>query len=274
MELKNQIEAILFSAGKKVSYEELSTLCNAPIPEIKKRLYELKKEYEDRQSSLLLIEEADGWKLTVKEKYLPIVQKLIPETELPKSILETLAVIAWKHPAIQSEVIKIRTNKAYDHIRDLEKLGFITKEKKGRSYLIKLTNKFNEYFDIPNKEKLKDIFKDVKDVSEAQQKLNGFERKEQEIKENKEETGEEKKETKKFLDKLEIYDIEEENKEVKDEKKEENEEVREEEKVEESIVEETEEETEKKEEKEEKEKEKEERKLSPELEEIAKEEED
>lgn len=162
-ELKKQVEAILFASGKKVAYEELARICNVEISEIKNVLKELKEDFEKSDSALLLTEETDGWKLTVREKYLPTVQKLLPETELSKTILETLAVIAWKHPCMQSDVIKIRTNKAYDHIKELEELGFITKEKKGRSYLLKVTNKFREYFELPGHEDIKKVFKDVEE---------------------------------------------------------------------------------------------------------------
>ena len=173
-ELKNQIEAILFASGKKVTYEDLARICNVQISEIKSALKELKKDLEGSESALLLTEETDGWKLTVREKYLSTVQKLLPETELSKTILETLAVIAWKHPVLQADVIKIRTNKAYDHIKELEELGFITKEKKGRSYQLKVSTKFREYFELPGHDDIKKMFKDVEGAFKDE-KLNELE---------------------------------------------------------------------------------------------------
>ena len=80
--------------------------------------------------------------------------------------METLAVIAWKYPVLQSEVTKIRTNKAYEHLRELEEMGYITREKKGRTRQIKLTQKFFDYFDIVEKEKLKEKFKGIADKQE------------------------------------------------------------------------------------------------------------
>ncbi len=159
MDLKNTLESLLFSSGKKMGIDELSKLSKeSDIELIKKTLEELKKELDEKNSSLMLVQEGDYWKLTVREKYLPFVRKIVTQTELPKSILETLAVVAFKAPALQSEVIKIRTNKAYKHLDELEETGYITREKKGRTKLIKMTSKFFEYFDIPEsnlKEKLK-----------------------------------------------------------------------------------------------------------------------
>lgn len=161
-ELKNKIEAVLFSTGKKVELSLLKTLCDASSEkEVEQQLKILTKEYKDNNSPLMVIQEGNGWKLTLHERYLNTVQDIIPETELTKTVMETLAVIAWKQPVLQSEVIKIRTNKAYDHISELIDTGFITKEKKGRSYLIRATSKFFEYFDVPNKEKLKELFNDI-----------------------------------------------------------------------------------------------------------------
>src|SRR3989338_4733144 len=60
-----------------------------------------------------------------------------------KNVLEE-----FKNPALQHEIIKIRGNKAYDHIGILKELGFITSEPTGRSKTIKLTTKFYDYFDI------------------------------------------------------------------------------------------------------------------------------
>ncbi|MEM3373717.1 MAG: SMC-Scp complex subunit ScpB [Candidatus Woesearchaeota archaeon] len=161
---KNMIEALLFASGRYMSIETLMNLTKAENKEIIIEIInQLKGEYDSRESPLMIVEEKDGFKLTVREQYLPLVRKIVSETELPKTILETLAVIAWKNPAKQSEIIQIRHNKAYDHIEELEELGFIKKEKKGRSFILKLTDKFYDYFDIDGVKDIKDVFKRVVD---------------------------------------------------------------------------------------------------------------
>ena len=178
--LKGKLEAMLFSSGRKMSIEELSRLSNAKTDDIKNALVELKTEYDDKKSSMMLINEGDSWKLSVREQFLPLVRNIVTETELSKTIMETLAVVAFKYPIKQSELIKIRTNKAYDHLKELEQMGYITRQKHGRTNLIKLTQKFFEYFDLPQ-EKLKEVFKDFASIARA------IEDKESEIKKIKEE---------------------------------------------------------------------------------------
>ena len=166
-DLKNRLESILFAAGKAIKLEELSRLTKErDLDVVKKALDELRHELEQKQGSVMLMNDCDEWKLTVREKYLPFVRKIVTKTEPPKSIIETLAIVAFKAPVLQSKVIQIRTNKAYQHLDFLEEKGYITREKKGRTKLIKLTQKFFEYFDVPP-EKLKEKFKDFKELDTA-----------------------------------------------------------------------------------------------------------
>lgn len=180
MSLKNQIEALLFSSGRAMSIEELKQLCNSEEADVLNALKLLKEEYANRDTSLMVIDEGNNWKLAVKEDYAPLVSKIIVETELTKSVMETLAVIAFKYPIKQSDLIKIRTNKAYDHLKQLEEAGYITRQKYGRTKLIKLTQKFFDYFSL-TEDRLKDQFKNFESIAKA------IEAKENEIKRIKEE---------------------------------------------------------------------------------------
>lgn len=156
-ELVRKLEALLFASGKKLNIEELMRFCNADKRSIKKALATLDEEHKSRDTSIMLIQEGESYKLNIKEEYIPIIQEIVTETELPKTVMETLAVIAFKHPILQADLIKIRTNKAYEHLKELEEAGFIARELFGRTKKIKLTQKFFDYFDLPP-EKMKQAF--------------------------------------------------------------------------------------------------------------------
>ena len=157
--MRKQLEAVLFASGRKMAVDELARLCRTTAAVVQPQLQELKAQYENKDSSLLLMDESDGWKLTVKEQYAPFVQKIVADTELTRTTIETLAVIAWKAPVLQSNVIRIRTNKAYGHIAALEKSGFVTRERHGRSQMIKLTERFFKYFDVKTPEEVREKLK-------------------------------------------------------------------------------------------------------------------
>jgi len=164
--VKSKVEPVIFSTGHRMSLDEISRLCRSRREEVLVALQELQKEYDEKQSSLMLVEEGDIWKFAVRDHFIPMVRKIVAETELTKSVMETLAVIAFKYPILQSDLIKLRTNKAYDHLVELEKSGYISRQKHGRTNLIKLTEKFFKYFDL-TEEKLRDQFKDFDSIAKA-----------------------------------------------------------------------------------------------------------
>ena len=117
--------------------------------------------YDPADNSLKIIKKEEGWKLTVEDEFVPLVSNIVSSTELERPLMETLAVIAWKYPIVQSDVIKLRSPAAYEHMKQLEEQGFIIKEKFGRTYKVKLTKKFFEYFDLPSEEAKKAFLNQV-----------------------------------------------------------------------------------------------------------------
>ena len=158
---RNKIESLLFAASRFMDVEELSKHTGIEHAGIKVFVDELEAHYKERDGPLTILKEGDSFKLSVKDQFLPLVQKVINLTEFEKPLMETLAVIAWKYPALQCDIIKIRHNKAYDHLRELEERGFISRNPYKRTRKITLTEKFFEYFDLPNRETAQKAFGEV-----------------------------------------------------------------------------------------------------------------
>ncbi len=158
---KHKVEAVLFALGKEASIERLASLCSLSEKQVEKSLNEIQKDYTVKEGSLQLIKKDLGWKLTVKDKFIPLVSNIVTSTEMDRPLMDTLAVIAWKYPIVQSEIVKLRNQSAYDHMRQLQEMGFITKERFGRTYKVKLTSKFFEYFDLPSEEAKSAFLKNV-----------------------------------------------------------------------------------------------------------------
>ncbi|MBI4152161.1 SMC-Scp complex subunit ScpB [Candidatus Woesearchaeota archaeon] len=147
-----KVEAVLFAVGKEITTERIASLCSLTIERTEEIIAGLQQEYNSRDHSLRLVQKESGWKLTVRDEFIPLVSSIVSSTELERPLMETLAVIAWKYPIVQSDVIKLRSASAYDHLKALEEQGYIAKEKTGRTFKIKLTKKFFEYFDLPSEE--------------------------------------------------------------------------------------------------------------------------
>lgn len=147
MNYKKQVEAVLFTVGRFLTAEDIARILRIDPQQVKNALIELKQDYSKKDSALEVLEEDNKYRMHIKSEYLILVKDLMPETELDRPALLTLSVIAFKQPVLQSEIVKIRGNSTYDHVKILTDFGFITSDKSGVSRLIKLTPKFYDYFD-------------------------------------------------------------------------------------------------------------------------------
>jgi len=182
-DFKNRVEAILFTTGRFMELQEIAALCNiSSVSLVSSILESLKKDYVFNNGALTLVEEDGKWKLGIKKEYNYITSKLLDTSEMDKPTQETLALIAYKNPALQSEIVKMRGNTAYDHISFLKDSEFINSEKHGRTRLLKLTPKFFDYFDIVE-DQLKSKFSSLNpgfDQAPAEQKSDNSSVKEKE----------------------------------------------------------------------------------------------
>ena len=152
-DIKNRIEAVLFTVGRFVDLDELSKLTGiASKGTLNEALQSLIQDYKNKESSLEIIRENEKFKLNLKKEYLYLTTQLLDQTEFDKPTQETLALIAYKQPVLQSEIIKIRGNGAYDHISKLKEMEFIESGKAGRTRLLKTSTKFYDYFDVLGEE--------------------------------------------------------------------------------------------------------------------------
>lgn len=152
-DLKNKIEAVLFTVGRYVDLDELSQLTGiASKGSLSEALTSLIENYKNNEGSLEVVTDGDKYKLNLKKNYLYLTAQLLDQTEFDKPTQETLALVAYKQPVIQSDIIKTRGNTAYEHIKKLKEMEFVTSEKAGRTRLLKTTTKFYDYFDVVGEE--------------------------------------------------------------------------------------------------------------------------
>jgi len=158
---EKKVEAVIFAVGKEITSERISSLCSLDVKKVDEIMRKLATDYAAQDNSLKIVEKESGWKLTVRDEFVPLVSTIVSSTELERPLMETLAVIAWKYPIVQSDVIRLRSPAAYEHMRQLQEQGFVAKERSGRTYKIKLTKKFFEYFDLPSEEAKQAFLKNV-----------------------------------------------------------------------------------------------------------------
>ena len=148
MDLKARIEAVLFVTGKAVQLKEIAEILEADEMEVEDAMLSLIMDYSSRDGALE-IDDENGYIIQVKDEYMDIVEKLCP-IDISNAVLKTLLVIALKQPIRQSLLKDLRGSTAYDHVAELVEKGMISRKKdsNGRSYNLKTTPKFAEYFKI------------------------------------------------------------------------------------------------------------------------------
>ncbi len=151
------LEAVFFVSGRFLNMQDLISFTDLNPIIIRELIGKLQEKYSEQNSAIEIVEKNEMWKMDVCPEFSKIVNKLATGTsEFSKAEQETLAIIAYKHPIKQSVIIKIRGNKAYDHIKNFVGLGLIKKKKVGHTHELSLCDDFYDYFnvDYSNKDNL------------------------------------------------------------------------------------------------------------------------
>jgi len=149
-----KLEAVFFISGRFLNLQELISYTDFNPIIIRELIEKLKDKYDEIDSAIEIIEKNNSWKMDVRQEFSRIVNKFATgSSEFSKAEQETLAIIAYKHPIKQSVIIKIRGNKAYDHIKKFVELGLLKKKKTGHTHELNLSEEFYNYFGISDKDK-------------------------------------------------------------------------------------------------------------------------
>ncbi len=143
-----KLEAIFFVSGRFLTMQDLISLSDLN-PIILSDLIEKLKEKHGENSALRIVDKENMWKMDVKPEYSDIINRLATgKSEFSKAEQETLAIISYKQPIKQSVMVKIRGNKAYDHVKKFVDLGLIKKKKMGHTNELSLSDEFYDYFSV------------------------------------------------------------------------------------------------------------------------------
>lgn len=148
-----KLEAVFFISGRFLSMPDLISLTDLNPIILRELIEKLQEKYSKSDSAIEIVEKTGLWKMDVRPEYSNIINKLATgKSEFTKAEQETLAIIAYKKPIKQSVIIRIRGNKAYDHIKKFYELSLIKKKRIGRTHELDLSEDFYDYFSIGDTE--------------------------------------------------------------------------------------------------------------------------
>lgn len=148
-----KLEAVFFISGRFLTMQELISLSDLNPIIIRELIEKLKEKFNSDDFAIEIVEkkgeDSELWKMDVKQEYNEIVNRLATgSSEFSSAEKETLAIIAYKQPIKQSVIIKIRGNKAYEHIKKFLDLRLLKKKKIGHTNELSLTDEFYDYFNV------------------------------------------------------------------------------------------------------------------------------
>ena len=161
--LTNIIEGLIFAAATGVTYDAMKTFFGEEYTEkeIKTALNEIREKYSG-DSGIILIEFNNTFQFQTNPKYSETLADIlvpIKEKQLSQTVLQTLAIIAYRQPITRMEIEEVRGGVSSDYaIGILMKAELIEvkarKETLGRPSLYGTTDQFLKRFQLKSLEDL------------------------------------------------------------------------------------------------------------------------
>jgi segregation and condensation protein B len=171
--LKAIIESLLFAAGEPVSLNRLAAVLDSvPKEEIRNALAALGAEYSQGGRGLTVEEVAGGYQLRTRKEFAPHIRKLLAgkPPRLSRSLLETLAIIAYRQPITRPEIEEVRGVDCGGVLETLLERRIIRiagrKEAPGRPMIYATTPEFLEVFGLKDLDSLPDL-KEFQEIERA-----------------------------------------------------------------------------------------------------------
>lgn len=152
-ELKSVVEAILFAAGEVVSVKNIAFATDQDEETIFNVVTNLADTYETEDRGIRIIQVGDGFQMCTNGRYFDYIKKLYQapvRKTLSTTILETLAIIAYKQPVTKGQIEDIRGVSADHAVNRLVEYGLVEEQGRldapGKPILFGTTDEFLRYF--------------------------------------------------------------------------------------------------------------------------------
>lgn len=160
-ELKKIIESILFVAGDAVALQDISGALEISEDELKKIIDEMIWDREQQNQGVLIVKVDESVQLCSNPLYTPHIEKAlqpVKKTKLSQSLLETLAIIAYRQPITRAEVEQVRGVKCNYSVAALIESGLIEragrKKTLGNPMMYTTSEEFLRHFGISSLDEL------------------------------------------------------------------------------------------------------------------------
>lgn len=146
-EVKGAVEAALFSSSEVLGISAIAEKTGFPEEEVRTAILDLRRDYDDRDSAIVIAKIGSGFRMMLRSEFTDYTGRF-GRAELSQGLMKTLGTIAYNQPVLQSDLVKARGPRAYEDVKELVDLGFVSAKRSGQTKELTTTNRFAEYFGI------------------------------------------------------------------------------------------------------------------------------
>ncbi len=149
-EVLAKVEAALYAAGRPLSVEEIAHVAGTSSERRATAVArEVAKAINGSMQAVEVVEYAGPkFAMQLKAQYTQTARRFATRPLLSRASLRTLSFIAFFQPISASELVLRRSSTVYQHLKELEEVGFVVGQRQGRSKAYKTTARFAEYFGL------------------------------------------------------------------------------------------------------------------------------
>lgn len=144
------IEAALYSSGRPMRIEEIIRASGTGSRQRTLAILEsiMKKAHAAFYAIEVIKQPDETYVLQLKPEYSGVIRHYASKPILPNATLKTLSYIAFAQPISSKNLVEVRGNGVYGHLKELRQLDFVQYESIGRTKIFTTTSKFQKYFGI------------------------------------------------------------------------------------------------------------------------------
>lgn len=152
-ELESIVEAILFASGDVVSLKAIASATEQSEKTLQTVINNLSDKYMYEKRGFKIIQVGEGYQMCTNPEYFDYIKKLFQapvRKTLSTTLLETLAIIAYKQPITKSQIEDIRGVSADHAVNKLVEYDLVCEKGRldapGRPILFGTTDEFLRFF--------------------------------------------------------------------------------------------------------------------------------
>jgi len=159
MNIKSQIESILFISNKPLSLKQLADLVGSNKAEVETVIQALKEEYNKNNKGIKIVDHEGKIQMTTAKENSELVENFLKQEltgEMTRPQLETLTIIAYRGPILKAELEQIRGVNCSLILRNLMIRGLVEAalDKKTGTTVYNVTHDFIRHLGLTNIEEL------------------------------------------------------------------------------------------------------------------------